>query len=80
MQYHHHCLNNVALVSPLSRGHHPLPVPSSISTPHCRVKVHGGSPYGAGTIAGGDGSRMPTDLEKGASIKSTPVCTHGRML
>jgi NAD(P)H dehydrogenase (quinone) len=26
--------------------------------------VHGGSPYGCGTIAGSDGSRMPTDLEK----------------
>ncbi|CAM9554865.1 unnamed protein product, partial [Ectocarpus sp. 12 AP-2014] len=28
-------------------------------------EVHGGSPYGAGTLAGGDGSRMPSDLEKG---------------
>lgn len=28
-------------------------------------EVHGGSPYGAGTIAGGDGSRRPTPLELG---------------
>jgi NAD(P)H dehydrogenase (quinone) len=27
-------------------------------------EVHGGSPWGAGTIAGGDGSRQPSDLEK----------------
>lgn len=26
-------------------------------------EVHGGSPWGAGTFAGGDGSRMPTALE-----------------
>jgi len=28
-------------------------------------EVHGGSPYGAGTFAGGDGSRQPTQLELG---------------
>jgi NAD(P)H dehydrogenase (quinone) len=28
-------------------------------------EVRGGSPYGASTIAGADGSRQPTDLEKG---------------
>jgi NAD(P)H dehydrogenase (quinone) len=28
-------------------------------------EVHGGSPYGAGTFAGGDGSRQPTPLELG---------------
>ncbi len=27
------------------------------------TEVHGGSPWGAGTFAGGDGSRMPTALE-----------------
>ncbi|CAM9938367.1 unnamed protein product [Laminaria digitata] len=27
-------------------------------------EVHGGSPHGAGTIAGSDGSRMPSNLEK----------------
>ena len=27
-------------------------------------QVRGGSPYGAATIAGGDGSRMPSDAEK----------------
>lgn len=28
------------------------------------TEVHGGSPWGAGTIAGGDGSRQPSALEK----------------
>ncbi|KAJ3564670.1 hypothetical protein NP233_g8149 [Leucocoprinus birnbaumii] len=27
-------------------------------------EVHGGSPWGAGTVAGGDASRRPTELEK----------------
>jgi NAD(P)H dehydrogenase (quinone) len=27
-------------------------------------EIHGGSPYGAGTYAGVDGSRQPSDLEK----------------
>ena len=27
------------------------------------TEVHGGSPWGAGTFAGVDGSRMPTELE-----------------
>ncbi|EER35845.1 protoplast secreted protein 2 precursor [Candida tropicalis MYA-3404] len=27
-------------------------------------EIHGGSPYGAGTFAGADGSRQPTKLEK----------------
>jgi NAD(P)H dehydrogenase (quinone) len=27
-------------------------------------EVHGASPYGSGTFAGGDGSRQPSDLEK----------------
>jgi NAD(P)H dehydrogenase (quinone) len=27
-------------------------------------EIHGGSPYGAGTLAAADGSRMPSDLEK----------------
>ncbi|SCU78577.1 LANO_0A03356g1_1 [Lachancea nothofagi CBS 11611] len=27
------------------------------------TEVHGGSPWGAGTIAGADGSRMPSELE-----------------
>ncbi|KAJ1621864.1 flavoprotein-like protein [Pavlovales sp. CCMP2436] len=29
------------------------------------TEVHGGSPYGAGKIANGDGSRMPSELELG---------------
>ncbi|KTC84743.1 MULTISPECIES: NAD(P)H:quinone oxidoreductase [Legionella] len=28
------------------------------------TELHGGSPYGAGTIAGSDGSRMPSALER----------------
>jgi multimeric flavodoxin WrbA len=28
-----------------------------------RTSVHGGSPWGAGTFAGSDGSRQPTELE-----------------
>ncbi len=27
------------------------------------TEVHGGSPYGAGCLAGADGSRQPSDLE-----------------
>lgn len=27
-------------------------------------EVHGASPYGSGTFAGADGSRLPSDLEK----------------
>ena len=29
---------------------------------------HGASPYGSGTLAGGDGSRQPSDLEKGVAV------------
>ena len=32
-------------------------------------EIHGGSPYGAGTFAGADGSRQPTKLEKLLSPK-----------
>lgn len=35
-------------------------------------EVHGGSAYGAGTFAGGDGSRQPTALEKAVAV------THGK--
>ncbi|KAK6351922.1 Minor allergen Alt a 7 [Orbilia javanica] len=28
------------------------------------TEIHGGSPWGSGTFAAGDGSRQPTDLEK----------------
>lgn len=28
------------------------------------TEVHGGSPWGAGTFAGADGSRQPSELEK----------------
>ena len=31
-------------------------------------EVHGGSPYGAGVIAGGDGSRQPSELELGVAL------------
>jgi len=30
-------------------------------------EAHGASPYGAGTLAGSDGSRQPSDLEKGVA-------------
>ena len=30
-------------------------------------EVHGGSPYGAGTLADGDGSRQPSALELGVA-------------
>jgi len=30
-------------------------------------EVHGGSPYGAGTLSGGDGSRQPSKLELGVA-------------
>jgi NAD(P)H dehydrogenase (quinone) len=31
------------------------------------LEMHGASPYGSGTIAGSDGSRQPSDLEKGVA-------------
>lgn len=31
-------------------------------------EVHGASPYGSGTFAGPDGSRMPSDLEKEVAV------------
>jgi len=31
-------------------------------------EVHGGSPYGAGTLAGGDGSRQPSELELAVAL------------
>jgi len=30
--------------------------------------VHGGSPWGAGTLSGPDGSRQPTELELGLAL------------
>lgn len=41
-------------------------VPIGYSSPllFTNEEVHGGSPYGAGTLTNGDGSRMPSDLEK----------------
>jgi len=32
------------------------------------AEVHGASPWGSGTIANGDGSRMPSDLEKKLAV------------
>jgi NAD(P)H dehydrogenase (quinone) len=45
-------------------------VPLGYSTPLLfnNDEVHGGSPYGAGTIAEGDGSRMPSELEKKIAV------------
>jgi NAD(P)H dehydrogenase (quinone) len=47
--------------------HHGMPfVPLGFKDPKMFSydEVHGGSPYGAGTIAGSDGSRQPSQLEK----------------
>jgi NAD(P)H dehydrogenase (quinone) len=40
-------------------------VPLGYRTPHLfnLDEVHGGSPWGTGTIAGANGARQPTDLE-----------------
>jgi len=39
-------------------------------------EVVGGSPYGAATIAGGDGSRQPSEMElEGARFQGQPVAT-----
>ena len=45
-------------------------VPIGYSTPLLfnNDEVHGGSPYGAGTVANGDGSRMPSTLEKKIAV------------
>lgn len=46
-------------------------------------EVTGGSPYGASTITGGDGSRMPSDNElagaryQGARVAETAIKLHG---
>ena len=31
----------------------------------CKLVMQGGSPYGAGLLAGGDGSRQPSEYELG---------------
>jgi NAD(P)H dehydrogenase (quinone) len=46
--------------------HHGMPVvglPYSFQAQMTLDAVHGGSPYGATTITGGDGSRMPSEIE-----------------
>jgi NAD(P)H dehydrogenase (quinone) len=45
-------------------------VPMGFSTPLLfdLAAPHGGSPYGSGTIAGPDGSRMPSELEKQMAV------------
>ena len=50
--------------------HGMLFVPMGYSTPLLfdLTEVHGGSPYGAGTIAGGDGSRQPSEHEKKVAV------------
>jgi len=46
--------------------HGMLFVPMGYTTPDLMnlTEVHGGSPYGAGTLSGPDGKRQPSDLEK----------------
>jgi len=50
--------------------HGMLFVPMGYSTPLLfdLTEVHGGSPYGAGTIAGADGSRQPSEHEKKVAV------------
>jgi len=45
-------------------------VPMGYSTPLLfdLKEIHGGSPYGSGTIAGPDGSRMPSEHEKQVAV------------
>lgn len=45
-------------------------VPLGYSTPLLfnMDEVHGGSPYGAGTFAAGDGSRQPSELEQNVAV------------
>jgi multimeric flavodoxin WrbA len=44
-------------------------VPNGYSSPLLfnMEQVHGGSPWGAGYLAGADGSRMPSELELGVA-------------
>jgi len=37
-------------------------------------EMHGGSPYGAHTLAGGDGSRQPSDIEKRIAVHQGTHC------
>lgn len=39
-------------------------LPYSCAAQFDMSELHGGSPYGASTMAGGDGSRQPTDMDK----------------
>ena len=50
--------------------HGMLFVPMGYSTPLLfdLTELHGGSPYGSGTIAAGDGSRQPSEHEKKVAV------------
>ena len=50
--------------------HGMLFVPMGYSTPLIfdLTELHGGSPYGSGTIAAGDGSRQPSEHEKKVAV------------
>lgn len=62
------------VVVPLDYGYEPL---TALDT------VEGGAPYGATTIAGGDGSRMPSEIELGGAryhgrrVAETAIKLHG---
>ena len=44
-------------------------------------EIHGGSPYGAGTLSNVDGSRQPSDLELGvAEFQGKHVATLANQL
>ena len=50
--------------------HHGMPVvglPYSYQAQMTLDAIHGGSPYGASTITGGDGSRQPSDIDLGGA-------------
>eukprot|EP00304_Pavlova_gyrans_P001412 CAMPEP_0206040322 /NCGR_PEP_ID=MMETSP1466-20131121/5311_1 /ASSEMBLY_ACC=CAM_ASM_001126 /TAXON_ID=44452 /ORGANISM="Pavlova gyrans, Strain CCMP608" /LENGTH=267 /DNA_ID=CAMNT_0053414995 /DNA_START=56 /DNA_END=859 /DNA_ORIENTATION=+ len=56
-------------------AHHGMPfIPLGYRDPKVfsNDEPHGASPYGAGTLAGPDGSRQPSELEKGVAF------THGK--
>ncbi|EGW34211.1 uncharacterized protein SPAPADRAFT_59643 [Spathaspora passalidarum NRRL Y-27907] len=61
-------------------AHHGMPyIPLGYAKTYAQVtadEVHGGSPYGAGTYANGDGSRQPSEVElEMAKIQGTDFAT-----
>ncbi len=79
--------NETTIVSTwMTLAHHGMVIvgaPYSISELTRIDEVRGGSPYGAGTLAGADGSRMPSDTElaiargQGAHVARIAKTLHG---